>query len=194
MIDLTPAARRVADLVSGTTDDQLDASTPCEQMPVRTLLAHLHGLSIAFRDAARKIDGPTTTTAPDPAAFVLPSNWRTEIPAAVLGLAEAWQDPEAWQGMTTAGGQQMPAEVTGMVALDEIVLHGWDLAVATGRSYDVDQTSLEIVEDFCSQISDDPAERAGLFGPRVEVAAGAGRFDRVLGMAGRDPRWSPAAV
>jgi uncharacterized protein (TIGR03086 family) len=194
MIDLVPATQRVADLVTGTTDDQLDAPTPCEQMPVRMLLAHLHGLAVAFRDAARKIDGPTTSTAPDPAAYVLADDWRQTIPAALRELAEAWRDSDAWQGMTKAGGQQMPAEVTGMVALDEIVLHGWDLAVATGRRYDVDPASLDTVEQFCSQISDDPAERNGLFGPRVEVGSDAAQFDRVLGMAGRSPNWSPAVA
>ena len=30
--------------------------------------------------------------------------------------------------MTEAGGVTMPGEVTGLVALDEVVLHGWDLA------------------------------------------------------------------
>jgi hypothetical protein len=30
----------------------------------------------------------------------------------------------------------LPAEVAGVVALDELVVHGWDLSVATGRAYD----------------------------------------------------------
>ena len=48
-------------------------------------------------------------------------------------LAEAWADPAAWEGLTEAGGLTMPAEVAGTVALDEVVLHGWDLARATGQ-------------------------------------------------------------
>lgn len=191
MFDLTPSTQRVSALVSGTDDSQLDAPTPCDAMPVRSVLAHLHGLSIAFRDAARKIEGPTTSTAPDPASSELPDDWRDAIPTALAELADAWRDQESWQHMTQAGGQQMPGEIAGMVALDEVVLHGWDLAVATGQPYTVDPPALDVVEQFCAGISDDPTERDGLFGPRVEVAADAPQLNRVLGLAGRDPGWAP---
>lgn len=192
MLDLTGTARRVTTVVNGTTTEQLDRPTPCDGMPVRLVLAHLHGLAIAFRDAAHKLDGPTTSTAPDPAAYVLPDDWRDSVPSALAELAEAWRDPAAWEGMSKAGGLTMPAEVTGLVALDELVLHGWDSAVATGQPYDVEPAALDAAESFCSQVPDDPGARDGLFGPRVPVAADAPQLDRVLGLAGRDPRWTPA--
>jgi hypothetical protein len=40
--------------------------------------------------------------------------------------------------MTEVGGNTLPGEVTGVVALDEVVLHGWDLARATGQDYRCD--------------------------------------------------------
>ncbi|QDP96600.1 TIGR03086 family protein [Microlunatus elymi] len=189
MIDLTPTTDRVSQLVAEVRDDQLDAPTPCPQMSVRVLLNHLHGLSIAFRDAARKIDGPTTSGAPDPTTTPLPEDWRDSIRAGLAELAAAWQDPSAWQGMSKAGGQQMPGEVTGLVALDEVTLHGWDLAAATGQSYEVEPEALNAVEQFCAQVPDDP-DRSGLFGPRVPVADDAPQLHRVLGLAGRDPDWT----
>lgn len=194
MLDLTPSTRQVATLVAGTDADHLEAPTPCDEMPVRTLLAHLFGLSVAFRDAARKVDGPTTSTPPDPATFELPDDWRTAIPAALDELAEAWRAPDSWQGMTQAGGQPLPGAAAGAVALDEVVLHGWDLAAATGQAYTVDPAALDAVERFCSEIGDDPTSRAGLFGPRVPVAAEAPQLDRVLGLAGRDPDWTSPAL
>lgn len=189
MLDLGESTRRTAVVVRGVSDDQLEAPTPCETMPVGLLLAHLHGLSIAFRDAAFKVDGPTTSTPPDPARLELAENWRVLIPARLEELAAAWTETVAWTGTTMAGGLTLPADQAGLVALDEVVLHGWDLAVATGQEYDVDPEALVAVEAFCAAIPDDPESRNGLFGPRVAVGEGAARLDHVLALAGRDPGW-----
>lgn len=191
MIDLTPATERTAALLSAVDDEYLDRPTPCPEMSVRTLLGHLHGSAVCFRDAAAKIEGPTTTTPPDPAAMVLPEDWRQAIPARLAELATAWQQPEAWTGMTWAGGQQMPGEVMGLVALDEVVLHGWDLAAATGQPYQPDEDAIAAAAGFCAQIPDQPEARDGLFGPRVDVGADASPLHRLLGLSGRDPAWRP---
>ena len=63
-VDLTPPVAELTRVVSGIRDDQLTAPTPNDGRDVATLLAHVHGLAIAFRDAAYKIDGPTTSTSP----------------------------------------------------------------------------------------------------------------------------------
>jgi hypothetical protein len=68
--------------------------------------------------------------------------------AAVVELAAAWRDPAAWEGMTEAGGLRMPADVMGAVALDQLVLHGWDLAGATGQSFTCDPASTAAVLAF----------------------------------------------
>jgi uncharacterized protein (TIGR03086 family) len=111
-------------------------------------------------------------------------------------LVEAWRDPEAWEGMTEAGGVTMPAEVMGVVALDELVLHGWDLARATGQPFSCDPASTAAVLEFtrASAQPEHAASREGLFGPVVEVPEDAPPFERALGFAGRDPRWTPASV
>lgn len=79
--DLQPAARAVAGLLPGIDDDQLTAPTPCPDYRVRDLLFHLLGLSVAFRDAARKDLGPTTATSSTGMTADLPAQWRSEIPA-----------------------------------------------------------------------------------------------------------------
>lgn len=45
-------------------DEQLADATPCPDCAVRNMLGHLLGLSVAFRDAARKDLGVTTDTNP----------------------------------------------------------------------------------------------------------------------------------
>ena len=103
---------------------------------------------------------------------------------------EAWRDPSAWEGETTVGGVTQPAQNIVGFANDELVLHGWDLANATGQPYEVAAENLEAAWQLVSNIPDDPAARSGLFGPRLPIADDAPLLDRVLAYAGRDPKWT----
>ena len=131
MIDLTSTTDRTRTVVAGVRDDQLDLPTLLDG-PVRQLANHLLGLCIAFRDAAAKVDGPTTNTPPAPVEDPLPDDWRSLLDGRLAELAVAWSDPAAWEGMTKAGGVDLPGEICGLVAMDEVLLHGWDLAPAPG--------------------------------------------------------------
>ena len=93
--------------------------------------------------------------------------------------------------MTQAGGIDLPGEVAGLVALDELVVHGWDVARASGQPYSHDPETLEAVHGFVSQFASDGRRDNGLFGPPVDVAADAPLLDRVIGLTGRDPAWTP---
>lgn len=191
MIDLKPTADLVSATVDGVRDDQLHGPTPCPGMDVAGMLQHLLGLTVAFRDAAGKIDGPTTSTPPAPVTDPLPDGWRDALRTHLAEIAVAWRDPQAWDGMTKAGGVDLPGAVAGLVALDELLLHGWDLAAATGQPYAPDDAAAEAVLPIVTP-GDDNAIRDNIFGPPVEVPTGAPLFDRVLGLAGRDPGWRPA--
>lgn len=133
--DLGPQALIVARLAEGVTDAHLDGATPCPEYAVHHLLGHLTGLAVAFRDAARKDLGATTDTAPDSALPDIGPDWREALPKALDELADAWRDPAAWTGTTRAGGVTLPGPVAGAVVADELVVHGWDLARATGQEY-----------------------------------------------------------
>jgi uncharacterized protein (TIGR03086 family) len=193
MIDLEPAAAEVKRLLDGVREDQLADPTPCD-CSVAALLAHFLGLSLAFTWAARKTQPPggPVRAAPFRAEHLDPE-WRIELPRRLDDLVRAWRDPQAWEGMTEAGGVKMPGEQLGVVALDELVLHGWDLARATGRPFTCDAGSTAAVLAFTSATSgpEHEAARNGLFGPVVPVPEDAPAFDRALGFAGRDPSWTP---
>ncbi|GAA2488623.1 TIGR03086 family metal-binding protein [Streptomyces gobitricini] len=192
MIDLGPATRRVAELLDGVTDDRLDGPTPCPEYTVREVLAHLVGLAVAFRDAGRKELGPTTDTGPRAGLPPLGDDWRTALPRRLDELAVAWRAPEAWAGTTRAGGVVLPGEVAGLVALNEVLIHGWDLARATGQEYAPDEVSLEASHALLAPTAGSAGER-GPFGPPVPVPDGASLLDRVIGLSGRRPDWSPGA-
>lgn len=191
--DLEPATRRMADLIGNIADEQLDGMTPCPSYSLGDLLDHVAGLTLAFTAAAAKATGAAGTQEPSGDASRLGDDWKTRIPRDLTALAEAWRDPAAWSGMTQAGGLDLPGEVAGLVTLDELVIHGWDVARASGQRYDCDPRSLEAVHGFVAQFSGPghEEERKGLFGPEVAVPHGAPLLDRVIGLTGRDPAWSP---
>jgi uncharacterized protein (TIGR03086 family) len=186
-LDLAPQAAELARVAAGIRDDQLGDPTPCAGTPVAGLLAHVVGLTTAFRMAAEK-----TPVAGVPSALPddLPPDWRTRIPAQLDALVAAWQQPSAWEGTAEAGGVVMPAPVAAVVTLDEVLVHGWDLAVATGQDYAADPASVAVCKEFAAQAAAE-GPTPGLFGPPVPVPDDAPPLDRLLGLTGRDPAWRP---
>ncbi|MFZ2527268.1 MAG: TIGR03086 family metal-binding protein [Rhodococcus sp. (in: high G+C Gram-positive bacteria)] len=191
MLDLSPTARTMTEAIAGIRDDQLTAPTPCRDATLGDLLDHVGGLCVAFAAAATKESGEVSARPPVPSAANLGDDWRTRIPAQVAVLAQAWTDPAAWTGTTHAGGLEMPGHIAGLVALDELVIHGWDLAAAVGLPYTCDESAVAACTAFASAVTPEQRADGGLFGPVVAVPDDATALDRLIGLTGRDPDWTP---
>jgi uncharacterized protein (TIGR03086 family) len=190
-IDLQLPTAQLLHLASTVHDDQLGHPTPCEGRTIGQLLGHVGGLLGAFRAAADKDLGPWTDTNPGDGGWPQPpQGWREQLAERGPALVKAWAEPEAWQGMTRAGGVDLPGEVAGLVALDEVTQHGWDLARATGQDYTCDDATASALLAFVSGF--DEAGTPGMFGPAVQVEDETALFDRVLARSGRTPWWQPS--
>jgi uncharacterized protein (TIGR03086 family) len=192
-LDLGPAAQAMSTVVQGVDPARLDAPTPCPGYTVAALLDHIGMVATAFADAARKENVDTSGAgAPPGLAEHLDPDWQTKIPRDLDALAEAWRDPDAWTGMTAAGSIEMPAEVAGVVAAEELVVHAWDLARATGQELTTDPGSLDAALQMLGQFQEPGkvAEPGAAFGTVVETAEDAPLLDRVVALSGRDPAWS----
>ncbi|HZN14073.1 MAG TPA: TIGR03086 family metal-binding protein [Acidimicrobiales bacterium] len=189
MIDMQPAAARLAGVIAGVSDDDLAKPTPCPDASVGGLIDHIRTFSVAFTRSARKEgrDGPPPQANP----ANLPGDWRQTTPDALATLAAAWGEPGAWDGMSHAGPIEMSADMAGLVAVDELVVHGWDIAVATGQPYDVSDDEVAAAMSFVANFH--VPRDGGLFGPIVDVPEDAPPLDRLLGLTGRDPNWQPPA-
>ena len=188
-LDFDPPVRQLRALLLGVADEDLTAPTPCPDWTVGDLLDHIMGLSWAFTHSARKsTDAPGLSgPPPPPSAANLPPHWRSRLPVLLEELATAWKDPAAWTGTATAGGVTMPATAMGMVAMNELVMHSWDLAQSTGQEFAADPRILEALIDF---LSEGAAEGTpGMFGPVVQIEDEATLLEQALGLAGRDPSW-----
>ena len=191
MIDIQPAAERTLGLLTSLDDGQLGRPTPCPDTTVGDLVDHLGTFAVHFHAVARKEIQGGWVPPPPPSAANLEAGWRDRIARDLLALAEAWRAPSAWDGVTLAGGFEMPAQAAGLVALDELVVHGWDIAVATGQPFEPPTREIEAAMTFVTTFD---APRDGrLFGPVVPVADDATPLDRLLGLTGRDPSWRPPA-
>lgn len=182
MFDLRPAAAELARLVAGVHEDRLGGPTPCEHFTVTNLLEHVVEFVEVFTSNARK-EEPVLGGG-------LPADWQTSLPPRVTDMAAAWQDESAWQGRVSAGGIEMPAEQNALVAIEETVLHGWDLARATGQEFTPDEEWLVSVDGFFDAFAEPIASGQGPYGPAVAVPEDASHLDRILGAAGRNPGWT----
>src|SRR3954453_15768062 len=188
-LDLAGPAAELARVVAAVRDDQLGAPTPCAGTSVAALLDHVHGLSVGMRMAAEKTpaDAP-----PSASADALPADWRERIPQELDALVAAWQRPTAWEGSTRAGGVELPAPIMGVVALNEVLVHGWDLAVSVGEPYAADAASVRACLDHALRFAATmPEARDSIYGPVVPVPDDAPEWHRLLGLTGRDPAWAP---
>jgi uncharacterized protein (TIGR03086 family) len=193
-VDLGPAARRLADLVAHVPDDALLRPTPCPAYSLGDLIEHVGGLALAFTAAARKERSTLTEINAPGDALRLGGDWRERIPSDLTALAKAWAEPAAWTGMTRIAGDDSPAAVVGLVLADELAVHGWDVARASGQPYgcepEILAAALRFLQMFASP--DAPAGPEVAFGPAQILLDEAPLLDRVVGMAGRDPGWSTA--
>jgi uncharacterized protein (TIGR03086 family) len=77
------------------------------------------------------------------------------------------------------------------VVADELVLHGWDLARATGQGYEPDEAALRAAYGLLEGAAEQAGEGRGMFGPVVAVERDAPLLDRAVGLSGRTPDWRP---
>ena len=193
MYDLGPAAHELTRLVNGVADDQLGDPTPCPRYTLGDLLQHVRGLAEAFTVAGRK-EQPSGGSEPPPQgdASLLPEDWRGETADWLGRLVDAWSDPAAWEGTTWIAGFEAPASAVGITAANELVVHGWDVARASGQQLSVEEAVLAPSREFVAMMSGPGSDeaRGDAFGPALPVPVGAPALDEVIAGNGRDPAWS----
>jgi len=183
MIEFTPACRQMATLVRAVTDDALRMPTPCANYDVAELIEHIDMVSQGFAALARR--DPVNTPAADEHVTTDPG-WRVTVCDHLLDLADAWRDPAAWQGDTNAGDVHLANETWALVALTEVIVHGWDLARATGEALDLPEALLHTcLSHVASFVPNAPV--ASLWGPAVPVPDDAPVIDHIVAITGRRP-------
>jgi uncharacterized protein (TIGR03086 family) len=182
---LTHAADEAARVVAGTDPAQFGDKTPCTQWDVKELLNHLMlWTSYSFERRARSEQvGPELTerdfaSEPDYAA-----RYRAQLDRALA----AWAPAEVWESEIDTGGGKTPAPQIAEMILMEMVLHGWDLATATGQDY-------ACPDDVAATVAKAVGATAEMYRQYDGFAAGvqlgvadATAFEQTLALSGRRP-------
>jgi uncharacterized protein (TIGR03086 family) len=186
---LTDASAEAARIARAVTEAQLSDRTPATEWDVRTLANHLVlWTSYNFELRARGESVPDDWQQRD---FTSEPGWADAYAAQLDRALAAWSDPAVWEGEVKMGDSSMPAAaVAGMILL-ELVLHGWELAVATGQQYRLPGSAEAATADLVDEYAEMYREYQG-FAEALPVPADAGALDRALALSGRDPHWTAA--
>ena len=98
-----------------------------------------------------------------------------------------------WERSIDVMGTPTPAaDIAGLI-IAEMVLHGWDLATATGQKFEVGDAAAAAALRAVTDNAEMFRQYQGFADP-VDVPSSAPALDRVLGLSGRDPSWQPHAA
>jgi uncharacterized protein (TIGR03086 family) len=188
---MVPAAGEAARIVRNVAAGQLDAPTPCAGWDVRALVNHMITWAGPGETAARK-EPPAGGAVDESRDHVAEGGWAERYTDLVTRMARAWQDPAALEGTTSLTGRPdgMPAPFVFWMMTGECVLHGWDLAAATGQETRFPDELIEVVHAETVPTAGMGREY-GVFGEEVKVSESAPALERLLGLTGRDPHWRP---
>jgi uncharacterized protein (TIGR03086 family) len=196
---MAAAAAETARVVAGTAKDgtakdaaktaTLDQPTPCTDWDLRTLLNHT--ILWTSYSAERRAHGESVAEELMSKDFAAEPGYAQAYQAQLARAVQAWSDPEAWSRELGVMGSTTPAADVAAMLIAEMVLHGWDVAKATGQDYrcddDVAQAVLKTVE-----AQGDLFRQYQGFAAVVPVPDDATAFDHALARSGRDPQWKPS--
>jgi uncharacterized protein (TIGR03086 family) len=151
----------------------LDRPTPCSMFTIGQLTDHLIGSMVSLGGMA--------------GAVVVPADAGT-VESRVAFVAQ--QALEGWQkrgieGTVKRGDRDLPAvRAVGILSV-ELLVHAWDLAVATGQQVPVSDEVTHYVLDLARQIISPQARQGGSFADAVEVGPDADILNRLIAFTGR---------
>ncbi len=163
-------------LIDGVAAGQLDLPTPCGGMTVGQLRDHLVGWATSF---ASRLNGRVHEG--DPNEFRAGDDPAEEYASAASQIVEAYR-----------GNGESAKDLPAGIVLMETVVHGWDLAKATGQEPEFDESAIELaLASGRSMLKPEYRGPDMTFAAEVAVPRGASPLEKLVGFAGRDPGWTP---
>jgi uncharacterized protein (TIGR03086 family) len=173
-------------IISGVPAGSRSGHTPCPDYDVAGLVNHLVGWVRRFEAA---LAGRPSTD--DPGAYVAGADPAAEFATAARGAISAWRsgDPDDPVALT---GPPQPRSVLYRLMLGEFLVHGWDLARATGQPVPfTEEQATTALDSLRGMLRPEYRGEGRAFGHEVPTAPDASAVERLVAFAGRDPAWKP---
>jgi uncharacterized protein (TIGR03086 family) len=185
--EMAAAAAEDARVVAAAADRPLETPTPCTEWDLRTLLNHtILWTAYSAERRARDEPLPDELTSTD---FTAEPGYAQAYAAQLDKAVAAWSDPGAWTRELNMMGSPTPSADIGALLVAEMVLHGWDVARATGQDYHCDGPLLAAAAQAVAANAELFRQYQGFAAP-VELPPDASEFDRLLATSGRDQGWT----
>ena len=180
LADLDRALAATEAVVAGIRADQWTAATPCTELDTRGVLNHLVRGNLLFvaiiRDEPRPVPG-TDHLGGDPLAA---------YQQAAEQLREAFRGPGVLGSVYDAPFGTAPGAAMAHVRITENLVHGWDLARATGQpGHFPDHVAGRALVRSRQRLTARPEGPGAPFAAEVPVPADAPAVDRLAGWLGR---------
>jgi uncharacterized protein (TIGR03086 family) len=182
---MAAAAAQTARVVAGAANTAKTASTPCPDWDLRTLLNHT--ILWTSYSAERRAHGESVAEELMSKDFTAEPGYAQAYQAQIARAVDAWSEPGAWTGDRNVMGNATPAADIAAMLIMEMVLHGWDIAKATGQDFQVADDLADAVLETVQAQGDMFRQYQGFAGI-VPVPDDATAFDRALALSGRDPK------
>jgi uncharacterized protein (TIGR03086 family) len=169
---------------AGIRADQWDAATPCEGWDVRTLATHVVAGNYwaAELAAGKTIDDVGSALDGD----LLGQDPISSYTKSAAAAAAAFEAPGALDAPCAVSYGPVPGSVYVGHRIIDVLVHGWDLATATGQDATLDPAlvaaCIEIVEPQLGAL-----QASGAFGPAGETTGDVDAQTRLLAWLGRWP-------
>lgn len=180
--DLAAVLDSTSALVAGVS--RWDAPTPCPEWTVRELVNHL---VLGHRLFAAVLRGEEGGSLDPRSSDALGDDPVSAYRDAVAGLLAAFRQPGVLEQVFEVPAGAVPGIAAVHLRIVEELVHGWDLARATGQETKFEDAIVEREIAFsAAKLADLPAERSP-FAPPVPVAEDAPPLDRLVALLGRSP-------
>jgi uncharacterized protein (TIGR03086 family) len=191
-----------AGVIAGVRVDQLDHRTPCDDFDVRTLMGHLLAVAQRVANVGR---GESPFSVGETVEGVADTDWAATWAAIGHEVAEAWADDATLDRSVELPWATLPGSATLIMWCNELSVHTWDLATATGQPVDWDESVLapafaanqqglpdegriEAFEAARAQMPEGQEDFSYPFKAAVPMPEDAALIDRLVAWNGRDPR------